>query len=282
MAPPPRVWDTREGLLRLNSAVGAGIFVFVLCATLRVFEASTGVTDAPGSRSSTTIGLQAISTLLSISLGFGVAVAALLGAGSLYRLHRGRAEFGARREVEYRKAAGLLALSVLLPAAATGFGWLYLDGVQGALPGSGTISDFGLARLWDHFRLVVLASALAGLASAFLLVKGLEGPATSLPQPLPLRSYRAFAFEFVAAAALNAAMVLVVFFALLNPPALDAPASPPIDLLLLAPGPLVAVHALVRLRSFVAAALLQAEQLGRERASIIVTPAPPASAPGFS
>src|SRR5882672_2631326 len=114
----------------------------------------------------------------------------------MYRFHKGRSEFGELDSPVYRRAHKLLALSAALPALATALGWLYLDNFQHTLPGSGTISNAGLARLWDQYRTVVLLNALAGLAGAFCLAKGLEAPASGLTIAVPHRAYRLFALEF--------------------------------------------------------------------------------------
>lgn len=265
--PPPRPQPSQsaEGLVRLSAAAALGVAYFAALAGQHAFDASTGLTGAPGVRAQATLGVQFFSYFLFAGEAVLASLALAAGASAFYKLRDGRGEFTFPPPNIPPRAAQALALSVAIPLAVGIAGWLYLSSVQRSMPGSGTATDLGLARLFEHYRYAAFAAACAQLASAFLIAFGFREMLKHLAFLAPRKPFREFAALFVFAAALNAALVLVLYVAVLNPPASGAPPSPDALLALFMAAPAAASLALLRLRTYLGAASTEAERRHKEK-----------------
>lgn len=251
--------------MRLSAAAALGVAYFAVLAGQHAFEASTGVTDAPGVRARATIGLQFLSYFLFAGEAVLASLALAAGASAFYKLRDGCGEFASPPATIPPRAAQALALAVAIPLAVGIAGWLYMSSVQRSMPGSGTATDLGLARLFEHYRYAAFAAAAAQLASAFLIAVGLHAMVKHLAFLARRKRLREFAALFVFAAALNAALVLVLYFAVLNPPASGVPPTPDLLLALFMAAPAAAGVALLRLRKYLMAASKEAEKRHKEK-----------------
>jgi len=266
LPPPTRVWATKIGLARVITAVSIAFGVYALEILNKIFEGTTGVTDAPGSHAMATLGFNALAFLILAGKLLFLGAAVFAGASGVVKLREGRGELDLSGGDASRRGLLFLGAAAGLPFATLILSSIYLAVIQATLPGSGMVSDLGLERLWGHYRTVVLVNALVGLAAAFLFVKGLDTVLPRAAPAVPRAPFRTFATLFVTAAAANAALVLITFFALLNPPMVGAQASPAYANALLAVGPALAVAALWHLRAYLQATLRDVERRSREKA----------------
>jgi len=266
---PPRVEPspTVEGLSRLQAAALLGAIYFALFALHRAFEASTGITDLPGSRGTAGFGLQFLSYFLTACEAVAVAFAVAASSSALFRLRDGRGEFFDPPAEIPKRAYRLLGLSLTVPLAVGLAAWVRLSDVQRSLPGLGTGSSQGLALLFDEYRIGAVAVALAQLAAAFLLAVGLRGTVRHLAPLAPRKAFREFATLLVLASAVSAALLLVVLYALLPAPLAGQTPSARLEILALAVGPALSVVSFLRLRSYLAGLRAEAERRFKAKAA---------------
>lgn len=269
-APPPRPLPSETGvaLTRLRAGALLGVAFFAVLGLQYAFEAASGVTDAPGVRPHAPVGLQFLSYFLygTALLALGLALSA--GASSLARLGEARGEFADTSQPPSRRSYQLIGVGLILPLATTVAAWLLMSEVQRTMPGSGTGSNLGLVRLFDNYRLAALVASAGQLAAAFLIVAGLSAALKPLAPLAPRKDFRAFGALFVTGAAVQSALTLVLFFALLAPPTVTGPESPVAAYGLLLAGPSLSSLALLLLARYLKRASAQAQRRHRAKADI--------------
>jgi hypothetical protein len=259
--------------MRVAALLGVG--ALIMGALLRVLESATGASDVPGSHvyaASTTeyagILLRGAELVLlgAALVAGGAALSSLRESGKLLGEPTGAA---LRRGVVYLSAAAGIATVGTLGS------WLYFNSVQQSLPGMGMISDPGLTRLFEQYRLSLAVSAATGAAASFVFVFGLERVWGRLLAFDGRTHFARFARVFTVAAAANVGMVFVVFFGVLGPSTLESPPTGTWAQGLLVVGPALAALALLAFRQVLGSIEARAKELSKGPPPKASTPAGP-------
>jgi hypothetical protein len=200
-----------------------GIAAFGLGALLRVVEATTGVSDIPGSHAFSAGRIEMAGTLLRGAELVLVAFALAAGAAALPQLRESGRLLGEPAGDTLRRGSTLLASAAAITTLGSVGAWFYFSTAQQSLPGMGVGTDPGLNRLFEHYRLALVASAAAGAVGAFVFVGGLERIFGRLLTGDARRDFTRFARVFTLAAAANAALIILLFFAVHAPATLAGP-----------------------------------------------------------
>lgn len=250
LPPPPPPSPTVEGLYRLQIAAGLGLGYFALAVLHRIYTGVTGLTDVPGGSPGADIGAQFLSFFLTACEVCLAALALSALSSGLLRLRESKGEARLPAPELSKRPLRLLAAALSAPIAVGLLTWLHMGAVQRALPGHGVTTDLGLAALYEEYRLNAVLLSIAVLASAFLAVVGLRAALKHLAPLAPRKAFRQFIALFVVSAAAQAALVLVLLYAVLDAPKRGSGFAPNLQLLAFVVGPLIGCAAFLRLRAY--------------------------------
>jgi len=261
--PPPadRAWPAQSAVGRMRMAALLAVAAFALAALQHVVESATGVSDIPGTQAFASRSTSSLAFLLRGAELTLVAFAVGVGAAALAPLRQSATLLGEPGARAMRRGAGLLAGAATVTTMATVVAWVLFSTSQQALPGMGVGSDPGLNRLFGEYRVALAASAAAGAAASFPFVLGLERVWGGLLTGAGRKAYARFARAFTLAAAVNAGLVIVLFFGVVTPATLEGPPAQAWSLGLLALGPAAAAASLLFLRRALEAVEAKAKEL---------------------